>query len=476
MIHNSVDELQASIRDIVRVQDGTLAVVDPHELRTKAIDALVFDAVFGTPEVQATTRWIIWELGQALGIKPASIHDFYMARGHGAYGDLTVPAMNIRGMTWDSTRAVFRAAVRHRVGAMIFEIARSEIGYTDQRPAEYAVVVIAAAIKEGFVGPVFIQGDHFQVNAKKWAKDPDSEVNAIKALAQEAIEAGFHNIDIDTSTLVDLSQPTVETQQRNNYELCAELSTYIRSIEPRGVTVSLGGEIGEVGGKNSTADELRAFTDGYLAALGASDPHMAGISKISVQTGTSHGGVVLPDGTLAQVSIDFDVLYRLSKIAREEYGMAGAVQHGASTLPESAFSKFVEAGACEVHLATGFQNIIYEHPALPRDLKNDVYAWLAKNCADERKPSDTDEQFYYKTRKKGFAPFKAQWWNLPHEVKAVIGESLENQFAFLFKQLNVVDTLDLVKRHVGIPTMHKPMPEAGATFAVSGEDVSGLAD
>jgi fructose/tagatose bisphosphate aldolase len=476
MIHKSVGELLASVHGIVQVQDGTLSVVNEHDLRTKAIEVLVFNAVFGPPGVQAAARWMIWELGQELGIKPASIHDFYMARGRGAYGDLTVPAMNIRGLTWDSMRALFRAAIRHRVGAMIFEIARSEMGYTDQRPSEYASVIIAAAIKEGFHGPVFIQGDHFQANARRWARDPSGEINAIKDLAQEAIDAGFYNIDIDTSTLVDLSQPRVDAQQRNNYELCAELSAYIRSIEPRGVTISLGGEIGEVGGKNSTEEELRAFTDGYLAALGARDPHMPGISKISVQTGTSHGGVILPDGTLARVSIDFDVLYRLSKVAREEYGMAGAVQHGASTLPESAFSKFVETGACEVHLATGFQNIVFEHLALPEDFKREVYAWLAKNCADERKPGDTDEQFYYKTRKKGFAPFKAQWWNLPHQVLAAIGETLEHQFAFLFKQLNVVDTLDLIKKHVSAPTSHKPRLGAGVATVVSGEDVSGLAD
>ena len=45
------------------------------------------------------------------------------------------------------------------VRALIFEIARSEIGYTGIRPAEYAASIRAAAIKEGYQGPLFLQGD-----------------------------------------------------------------------------------------------------------------------------------------------------------------------------------------------------------------------------------------------------------------------------------------------------------------------------
>ena len=127
------------------------------------------------------------------------------------------------------------------------------------------------------------------------------------------------------------------------------------------MTISIGGEIGEVGQKNSTPEDLDAFMEATTPSAGSRH----GISKISIQTGTSHGGVVLPDGTLAKVAIDFDVLRVLGEKARQEYGMGGAVQHGASTLPESAFHKFVEAGTCEVHLATAFQTLVIEHEAAP---------------------------------------------------------------------------------------------------------------
>ena len=102
-----------------------------------------------------------------------------------------------------------------------------------------------------------------------------------------------------------------------------------------------------------------------------------------MQTGTSHGGVVLPDGTLAKVNIDFDTLRTLSDLARKEYGLSGAVQHGASTLPEDAFHMFPETGTSEVHLATGFQNMIYDSNALPSEFREDVYSFISQEYAKE---------------------------------------------------------------------------------------------
>lgn len=436
--------------------DDTVAVEDQAGLRDGTIDRLVRDAVFGPVEQRAAARWLIWEIAQDLGIRPASIQDFYIARGRGDVPtNFTVPAMNLRGIAYTMARAVFRAALKLDVGALICEIARSEIGYTDQRPGEYTAAVLAAAIKERFLGPVFIQGDHFQVSAKGFASTPDKEVGAVRDLITEAIKAGFFNIDVDTSTLVDLSQPGLTEQQRQNYQVSAALTAFIRSIEPEGITISVGGEIGEVGGKNSTEPELRAYMDGFNKSLAQFDGDLVGLSKISIQTGTSHGGVVLPDGTLADVKIDFDTLGRLSRVAQEEYGMAGAVQHGASTLPDSAFRKFVESGACEVHLATGFQNLIYEHEALPAEVRDEAYAYIKEHHADEWKEDQTEDQFIYKTRKKAFGGVKASWWGLSEDVLHEIGLALEDKFAFLYEQLNVPDTRHLVEQFVEAPEVHK---------------------
>jgi len=381
------------------------------------------------------------------GIFPASIQRLYEARSKGEFSGFTVPAINLRGMTYELARAAMRAAKAIDANAIIFEIARSEIGYTFQRPTEYAGVCLAAAIKENYKGPVFIQGDHFQVNAKKYAQDPNKEIGYLQMLIEEAIAAGFYNIDIDSSTLVDLSRPSEKEKQRKNFEICAQFTNFIRKSQIIGVEVSVGGEIGEVGKKNSTPEELSAFMEGYAQSL---PKGQAGISKISVQTGTSHGGVVLPDGSIAKVKLDFDTLRELSELAKEKYHLSGAVQHGASTLPPEAFHKFVEADAAEVHLATEFQNMIYDSKHFPADLKKKMYDWLEANCADEKEENQTHEQFIYKTRKKGFGPFKKDLWELDAKVKEAISKELEAKFSFLFKELNIKDTRKVVSKYITV--------------------------
>jgi fructose/tagatose bisphosphate aldolase len=415
------------------------------------IDQKVYEAVFAEDADKKNQLLIaLKEDAKSHGIFPSSINNLYKKMSE-AYLGFTVPAINIRGLTYDVARAVFRKAIELNVGAFIFEIARSEIGYTKQRPLEYSAVILAAALREGFRGPVFIQGDHFQIVRKNFEKDPQGEINYIKGLIAEAIEAEFYNIDIDTSTLVDLSKKDIEEQQRPNFEYTALFAEYIRSLEPPSISISIGGEIGEIGHKNSTPEELRAFLNGFKRTFRGKD----GLSKISVQTGTSHGGVVLPDGSLKEVSIDFETLRVLSDIARKEYGLAGAVQHGASTLPEDAFDMFPEVGTAEIHLATGFQNIIYDSKALPEDFRKEVYEYLKKEFSSERKEGETEEQFIYKIRKKGFGSLKKKWWDLPESVKAELRHELEERFELLFKKLRVIDTKRVVEESLNCYFRHQ---------------------
>src|SRR5215207_8517740 len=434
----------------VVVVPGGVQVRDQTKLRSPATDRLVWQAVFGAGDDRDAARWLLWELGQVTGARPASINDLYLARGRGECGGFTVPAINMRMLAYDTARAIFRAARAGKAGAIILEIARSEIAYTEQRPAEYVAVMIGAALREGYRLPLFIQGDHCQVNHKKYQSDPEGEVGEVKKLIAEEVGAGFFNIDVDTSTLVDLSQPTLDLQQRLNYERAAEITTFIRQHEPTGVTVSVGAEIGEVGMKNSTVEELHAFMQGYNRSIAVLGDH-EGISKISVQTGTSHGGVVLPDGTMADVKLDLQALAALSQVARDEYGLAGAVQHGASTLPSNAFGNFPRIETAEIHLATNFQNIVFDHPQLPPDLRDQLRRWVDQNAAGERKSGDTAEQFYYKARKKAIGPFKRELWSLPEDVRQAIAADLERTFAFLFEQLNVNGTISLVNQFIHAP-------------------------
>ena len=126
--------------------------------------------------------------------------------------------------------------------------------------------------------------------------------------------------------------------------------------------------------------------------------------------------------------------------------MGGTVQHGASTLPEDAFHKFVENEAIEVHLATNFMNMFYD--LAPADLKKEMYAWLDSNSASERKPGMTDEQFYYKTRKNAVGPFKTRAYALPKSELDKLSAAWEGQFEKLFSLLGMQDTKQVVEEFV----------------------------
>ncbi len=329
-------------------------------------------------------RWMVWEASQELGAPSASIHDLYMARGRGEVSGFTVPAINLRTQVFDMARVIAQASTALDSGAIIFELARSEQEYTYQRPGEYITSVLAGVIAAGWQGPVFVQGDHYQFNAKKYAADPAGVTATLRNATVDALGVGYGNIDIDSSTLVDLSLGDVDAQQRTNYQRAAELSALIREHQSDGLVVSIGGEIGEVGKENSNEAELRAYLDGYRRELDArAGAGTIGLSKVSVQTGTSHGGVPLPGGGVAEVKLDFGTLERLSAVCRS-YGLAGAVQHGASTLPDELFHRFPQVETAEIHLATGFQNALYEHPEFPAEMHTEIEAWCFANAADER--------------------------------------------------------------------------------------------
>ncbi len=464
LVYADIAAIRADLDGVLRVERDGVEVLNEPEVRQHLVDRLVWTAVFGQGEAHEASRWLIRATATALGAWTASIHDLYMAAGRREYANITTSAINLRGMVYDMARRVFRAGAATGSKQILFELARSEMGYTEQRPGEYASVVLAAAIKEGYTGPVMIQGDHYQANADKYADDPEAEIREVRELAIEAIYAGYGNIDIDASTLVDLSRDTLLDQQRENYVHTAELTRAIREAEPKGVTVSVGGEIGEVGKENSNIHDLEAFMTGYEREMQRlsekAGRELVGISKISVQTGTSHGGVMMPDGTMQDVSVDFEALRTMSAASKDRYGLGGAVQHGASTLPETAFGKFAECDAVEVHLATGFQNIMYDHPAFPDELKQRIYGYLAEHRASERKSGENDDQFYYKTRKRGLGPFKKELWMLPEDVRTLIGDTLQERFELIMRELNTAENAHLVDQHIRRVEVRVPAPDA----------------
>ncbi len=437
----------------------------------ESMELLAFNSSFNPNEdVRNLARWVIWEGSRMANAESASIHDVYMDRAAGGWSNRTIPAINLRTLTFDTAKTIFERLERDS-GTAIFEIAKSEMGYTDQPPAEYVATVLAAAQAAGYKGPVFIQGDHFQVSAKEYAADPKKAIADAKVLIKAAIEAGMYNIDLDTSTLVDLDKRTIKEQQELNYKVAAELTAFIRANEPEGITISIGGEIGEIGLGNSTVEELDAFMEGYTEELATYGENLIGISKMSIQTGSAHGGHVDANGNLAsEVNIAFDVIENLDARAREQWGIGGVVQHGASTLPQDLFDKFPLYGAMEVHLATGFQNTVFGSLFFSGFLHNWMNDWLLGQGETKgwRKEGQSQGQYLYKLRKKALGQFKREIAMLPAFMRAGIQMALEPQFAMLFDKLNVKGSASLVQREFGaVPERALPqMGEAETQVAI----------
>lgn len=369
-------------------------------------------------------------------MRSASIQKLYDEIAAGRARGFTVPAFNLRGLVFETARAIFRAARKLDAGAFIFELSRGEMSYTGIRPAGFAADVLRAAERERWTGPVFIQGDHYQFDPREYARDAAAETERVKALTKEALEAGYLNIDIDASTLVDLDRPTLREQQRDNFERTAELTEFIRGLRPE---VSVGGEIGEVGKTNSTVEEFEAFFEGYRGRWKGKP-----ISKMSVQTGTAHGGVVNPDGTRAKVALDFSVLREISAACRKR-GLAGTVQHGASTLPEEMFGQFPRNDCVEIHLATGFQQAIFDHPRFPKELREEQARWIEANRPPEWRAEATPAQNFEKCVKRTWGPLGKRVADLPRETLDAIMETLEEKFAATMMRLGVKGTRALVE-------------------------------
>ncbi len=359
-----------------------------------------------------------------------------MAKGNVA--GFTVPAVNVRGFSYEFIRAIIRASLSLRAGAFIVEIARSEIGYSEQAPDELVSLGLAAALREGYAGPLYFQGDHYKIDP---VKGVDDEVRTLESLIDDSLQAGMRHVDIDASKTVDLTRPTVDAQQRENGVLTAHLAAYARKRSQASVVI--GGEIGEIGGKVSTAEDLRSF----MRIVNEESDGAESINKVAVQTGTSHGGVIDPDGSVRRVTVDLTTLRDLSTIARKEFGLAGAVQHGASTLSESQIGAFPGIGAAEVHLSTEFQNIMFDHPSFPVELKHDIEQHVMKTCQSMRAKGQTDEQFVYKQRKHAWGPFKQQIASIPADARNAIAASLEDKVKRLFRSLRVNGTRDLVNKY-----------------------------
>jgi fructose/tagatose bisphosphate aldolase len=367
------------------------------------------------------------------GVYPASIARWYRAIAAGKLPWMTIPAFNLRGNTYQVARRVWRMALKFEVGAVIFELAPSEADVSDQSFEEYTALVLTAAASEGYQGPVFLQGDHFDIPA-------NGDLEAVQNLCQQAIQAGMYQIDVDGCHLFGADETSLAAFHQPNVLATAEIIQFIRNLQPTGIEIVIGGEVGVIGGTNTTPTDLQAFLTAVQAAL---PPDLPGLDKISAQTGTRHGGVVNPDGSAGRMELDLQLANQLSHIARSDFGLAGLVQHGASTLQIAELAQLKTKEVIEVHLATGIQNIIFDHPAFPPELRARIKAELVQpetgpeGALPESEDGLSPAQQFYNVRWAAWGPFKRELWAIPEAAWDEICVDLDEWFAQVFQALGV---------------------------------------
>lgn len=415
--------------------------MNPSKQEQREVDELARNASLGTAIQRTAARRKLLAAASRQGIWLASPQPIYASRAKVVpERPWSLAAINVRGMGYRVCRSIFRAAIDQQVGAFCLEVARSEMTYGKQRPDDLAAAALAAALREGYRGPIFLQGDHYRVDREK---PLSAELKVLSKLISDSLRAGFRSIDIDASTLVDLEQTTVPQQQMRNADVTGRL---VRFIRRRSREVSIGGEIGEIGKQLSTVDDLRTFLDLLRRRVGAGMP---GIAKVAVQTGSSHGGTVEPDGTIKQTTIDLELLRRLSQTARQEYGLAGAVQHGASTLSWKQLAAIPATGCVEVHLSTQLQNLVFDHPAFPADFRRDIRRLVLTTFGPKRQAGQSDAQVVYRQRKFAWGEFRRRFWTFDRDAEEAIGRTLEIHCRQVFDALGVSGTRSTVNRLIG---------------------------
>ena len=204
-VATSIGELLHRTQGFLEVSPTKVHVLDPALYRSNLLPYLVHEAsVSRVPEVREGAQWILRVAALDLGILEASIRPIFDRHNkEGVLKGRTVAAKNLRtGPAFDAAVVVFEEMIARKAGLVVFELAKSEQSYTDQTPAEYAAIILAAASATGYTGPVFIQGDHYQVPLKDFLADPEKAMASWEKLVSRSLAGGELNIDIDVSTLI----------------------------------------------------------------------------------------------------------------------------------------------------------------------------------------------------------------------------------------------------------------------------------
>ena len=347
-----------------------------------------------------------------------------------------VMAANIRVQR--SARGIMEAA-KELDAVLLFEIAKSEVGYTAQTPADFYQNIVQTAEEIDFNTPYAIHGDHITIK--------DTTPEAYKGgedLIKAELAAGFTSYAIDASHNFNINATDVKEQLKDNIEITKKLAKLIPN------EYSLEVEVGEVGrtdpktGEKDITTVEEAFT--FITAL-----RDAGIKPdlLATNNGTSHGNVFDKNGNvIAKIGID---LQRTKAIADAIKPMGVRIaQHGITGTPLEFIPRLLDCGIIKGNVGTNWQNISLD--CIPEELKKKMEQWTLQSPdaakTKAKKPNITENELILKNIKNAIKPFKAELAAIPDSYKKKLDETTKKSAIDFFKAFNAQGTGSKVKKYL----------------------------
>ncbi|MGB3346755.1 MAG: class II fructose-bisphosphate aldolase [Candidatus Humimicrobiia bacterium] len=359
--------------------------------------------------------------------------------------DVIVIAINVR--IKHCLRGVMEAA-KEADSAIIFEIAKSEIGYTDQSPEEYVNYVKEIADRINFNTPYCIHGDHITI--------PENTPEAIKSaeeIVKKEVEAGFTSFAIDASHNFDLNAELTREQLADNIKITTRIAKLIEKLmaekgkkrEDYGLEVEVG-EIGKI--DPETGEQELTTVDEAVTFIKALNENGVYPDLIATNNGTVHGNIYDEEGNIIPI-LGIDAV-RTREIASSIAPLGVKIaQHGITGTPLKLIHKLIDAGIVKGNVATNFQDIAIEN--MSPELAKRMADWTMKNYAEKvraKKPKISDREIIGKNIKYAIKVFKHEIEEIDDEYKQKISDASKKSATEFIEAFNGKGSGQIVKDYI----------------------------
>ena len=432
-----MSELSDTIKGCLQVKSGQVNIIDQNIACGTLTDRLIYNAVFH-PDIQikGTSRWLIKAIAQASQIFPASLNgvlDFSKQQGNMR---LSIPVFQLPGFSYTMARAIFRAARENNARAFIFEMDSNQISHANQTLGEYSTIVAAAAVREGFKGPIFIQGNHILAHKRDFQQNPNQEKECLKKSINNAINCGFFNLWLDTFQVALPTQMGTKKNLNSIALLYAEITDSVRTLEPQGLDISLGCKLNPFQELCLEEQDIKEFMEYFQTTLQSLNPGAKGISKLGFSPESNSSTPKQINQPHELEYLDPNTLIRLSKYANEKYGLVTRLNLKPSDISQNTLKRFSGIGNAELKIQLEYQALIIDHHDFPSEFKGELNFNFPNRVEEEKIRSPISH--------KAFGIFKEKFWTLPEPLQQDISKELETTVSSLFKTLQIGNTQEWV--------------------------------